>query len=99
MWKEMCCLLLLKWVIKYSFENEKRRGINQFEDQPLTHLTHTIKPSSFFHPLLEADRQWFSASHVPFSSVSKGEKVLLNLPSSSFKPKSRVLIQISHDGS
>lgn len=37
----MCCLLLLKWVIKDSFENEKREGINHFQDQPLTHLSLT----------------------------------------------------------
>lgn len=39
MWKEIGCLLLLKWVIKYSFEDEKRRRINQFQRQPLTFPT------------------------------------------------------------
>lgn len=87
MWKEMCCLLLLKWVIKCSFENEKRMGINQFQDQLLTHLshlTHTVKVFSFFHPVLEADREWFSAFQL---CVQRGEGEL-NISSSSFEHKS-----------
>jgi len=39
MWQETGCLLLLKWVIKYSFEDEKRGRISQVQGQPLTHLS------------------------------------------------------------